>query len=404
MNASVISTARPDRQTRWLGSAYYLLFFAALGACWPYFNLFFQSVGMSNQQIAALATLSTLTTLVASPSWSLVADQLHLRRRLLPLLMAGSIPPLLLIRGAGTFEVLALLLILWTLMNAPVSPLADSAILDMLGEAREHYGTLRLWGAVGFGLSAWAAGIAAERFGLPVVFLLFGSLMAVAALIAARLPIPTIVPVEPFFVSIQRLSRDRLWMGFLGAVILVGIGYAMVDNFLLIHLKALGAGESLFGLMVAAAGVGEIPVFFFSGSMIRRLMPRGVLLIAFLVFALRALLYSVLPDPTWAVGVHLLHGLSFSAMLAAGVIYVSRIAPPGLSASAQAAFGVAFMAVGRALGALLGAALYDSIGAVLMFRTAAGVALLGAILFGLVAWRFRPQAEPSMIGGVGPVG
>ena len=288
-------------------------------------------------------------------------------------------------------------------MNAPVSPLADSAILDMLGEAREHYGTLRLWGAVGFGLSAWAAGIAAEHFGLPVVFLLFGGLMIVAALIAARLPIPTIVPVEPFFVSIQRLSRDRLWMGFLGALVLVGISYAMVDNFLLIHLKTLGASESLFGLMIAAQGLSEIPVFFFSGSMIRRLMPRGVLLMAFLVFALRALLYSMIPDPTWAVGVHMLHGLSFSAMLAAGVIYVSRIAPPGLSASAQAAFGVAFMAVGRALGALLGAQLYDSIGAVLMFRVASGVALLGALLFVLVAWRIRPQAKPARIGGMGPV-
>ncbi len=53
-------------------------------------------------------------------------------------------------------------------MIAPVGALADSSILDILGDARESYGPVRMWGAVGFGVTSWISGVLAERLGLEV--------------------------------------------------------------------------------------------------------------------------------------------------------------------------------------------------------------------------------------------
>jgi len=112
------------------------------------------------------------------------------------------------------------------------------------------------------------------------------------------------------------------------------------------------------------------------------------------VYGVRAFGYSILPAPEWVLAVNLLHGLSFSAMWTAGVIYVSRIAPPSLGASAQAAFGAVFMGLGRAAGALLGAQIYEALGGESLFRLSAAGSILGAILFAVTIWRSR-QAAPA---------
>lgn len=391
MSSSQIAAAKR------LASAFYLIYFAAMGACWPYFTLYYQSVGMTTAQIGTLAALPTVMTLFSGPAWSLLADRLNLRRHLLPLILAGTILPALLLTQARSFEALAGLILAWMFMIAPVGALADSSILDILGDARESYGPVRMWGAVGFGLSSWISGVLAERMGLEVGFVLFAVLMGGAVLVARRLPIPTLLPVEPFFVSLRKLITNQSWLVFLGAIFLAGTAYAMSDAFLSIHLTARGAGESLIGLMSAVAALSELPVFLFSPWLIRRFSARGLLLISFVVYGVRAFGYSILPSPDWVLAVNLLHGLSFSAMWTAGVIYVSRIAPPSLGASAQAAFGAVFMGLGRAAGALLGAQVYEALGGESLFRLSAAGSILGAILFALTIWRSR-QAAPA--GGV----
>ncbi len=216
MNSAQIAAAKR------LAAAFYLIYFAAMGAAWPYFTLYYQSVGMTTAQIGTLAALPTVMTLFSGPAWSLLADRLNLRRHLLPLMMAGTILPALLLTQARSFEALAALILIWMFLISPVASLADSSILDILGDARESYGPVRMWGAVGFGLSSWISGLLAEQFGLAIGFVLFAVLMAGAVLIARRLPIPSLLPVEPFFVSLRKLVTNQAWLIFLGAIFLAG--------------------------------------------------------------------------------------------------------------------------------------------------------------------------------------
>jgi len=372
---------------RFWASAFYLAYYAAAGALFPYLNLFFQQAGMDNRRIGVLAALPAVMLLFAAPLWGGLADALRLHQRLLPLAMLGTLAPALLLMRASSFPALAALVLLHAFCIAPVIPLADNAALALLGDDRHDYGALRVWGAVGFGLTAWGAGALVERWGMGLAFAIYACLMVVGALIAARLPAPRFAASEPYWVGLRRLSTDGRWLGFLAAVFMAGVCFAILNNFLVIYLTGLGAGEGLFGLSVAAAGLSELLVFALSPLALRKWGTRGLLVVAFAAFVVRALAYSFIHDPRWAVGAQLLHGLTFAALWTAGVTYSGEIAPPGLGATAQSVFGGTMFGLAGAVGALLGGGLYDWIGPAATFRAAAFAALVGLAVFAVAEAR-----------------
>src|SRR5690606_21021041 len=113
------------------------------------------------------------------------------------------------------------------------------------------------------------------------------------------------------------------------------------------------------------------------------------LVIGFVAFALRTLLISMIPSPDWAVVPQLLHGLSFSALWTAGVVYVAQMTPPGLGATAQSAFGVTLFGFAVAVGGFVGALLYEPAGPVVMYRVGALTAVLGLCCFLVGEFRSR---------------
>jgi MFS transporter, PPP family, 3-phenylpropionic acid transporter len=386
-------------QPRIFAAAVYFFYFAAGGSLVPYLNLYYQTIGMSKQQIGVLIASATLAAVVAAPVWSVLADAFRLHRYLLPLAMFGTLGPVALLAQSTEFTVLWLLVVLYALFNGPIVALADNAVLSLLGEDRAAYGRLRLWGAVGFGVAAWGGGVLVERMGMSTAFGLFIGFMLLCGLAAIRLPAPQISDAEPFLRNLKRLSTNPAWLGFLTAVFLVGISTSFIHNYYVLYITDLGGSESLYGLSVAAAGLSELPVFFFAGRLVKRFTAPGLLVIGFVAFALRTLLISMIPSPDWAVVPQLLHGLSFSALWTAGVVYVAQMTPPGLGATAQSAFGVTLFGIAGAVGGVFGAHLYETAGPVVMYRVAALTAVLGLCCFLIVEFHSRRRTR---LAGVHP--
>ena len=375
-------------------SAFYLLYYAAVGALLPYLNLYYQQTGMTTHEIGVLAALPTIAVLFAGPFWASIADALHLHKHLLPLLTVGTMLPaagLMLVNG---YWLMAGLVLIFASLLAPIVPLADNAVLAMLDTESDQYGRLRIWGAVGFGLAAWVSGALIESRGMWIAFAGYLILIALTSWIATRLPAPLSIGTASYAAGVRELARNARWLAFLLSIFMMGTCYSILNNYFILYLTNLGAGEGLYGLSVAAAGVSELPVFLLSPLLLRRLKPRGLLLVAMGAFVIRGIAYSLIQDPRWAVGVQLLHGLSFSAMWAASVTYVGRVAPAGMGASAQATLGAVMFGLASATGALLGAWLYDGIGPALTFRVGAAFAVLGLVLFALTEMRARQMAYP----------
>jgi MFS family permease len=184
-----------------------------------------------------------------------------------------------------------------------------------------------------------------------------------------------------FWQGLRSLLKDMRWRLFLLVVFVSGVGSSVLSNYLFLRMKDLGASTTLMGLALTVATISELPVFFYSGALMKRWGARSLLVFSLFVYVIRALLISILPAAWMILPVQLLHGLTFSITWAAGVSYARQIAPAGMSATAQGLFSGIFFGLGGSVGALLGGMLYQAVGSALMFRYVALVVLVAALFF-----------------------
>jgi len=86
-------------------------------------------------------------------------------------------------------------------------------------------------------------------------------------------------------------------MCFLVAIFVFGLSHSVASSFLFLFLKDIGANESLMGLAAFAQTLAEIPVMFFSSSMLSSYGSRGVIVISMVLYGIRMLGTTLLmPD------------------------------------------------------------------------------------------------------------
>lgn len=368
----------------------YFLYYAAMASLLPFLVLYYAQLGFTGRQIGVLSALLPVMTLLGVPLWSAAADASG-RYRAIILLSVGTALVCTLAASSVT-SYLGLLGVVGALSFcvAPIMPLTDTAVLTLLQNERHRYGNLRLWGAVGWGVGApltgWLVGrgqrlgegVGELRWAFWVAAALLGSLWAVGY------TLPRLEPTPPQKSRTVRGLVSPVWLGFLLIGLTGGVCLAVSSNFLYLHMTALGMRASFVGLALTAATLSEVPVFFFSGRLLRRYSARTLLLSALTVFAARLFLYSVFAAPWPILALQLLHGPSFSLLWAAGVAYADQHAPEGFRATAQGFFSAALLGWGGVVGALIGGTLYDAYGAAVMFRwVAAGTA---AVCLGVSVW------------------
>jgi MFS transporter, PPP family, 3-phenylpropionic acid transporter len=377
--------------------AIYFFYFAALANLIPYLALYYQSLGLSGLQIGVLTGISPLIGWVAGPFWGAVADATQRHKLILIFTIAAASVAALLLGAVTVFALLVLFVMIYAFFNAPIIPLVDNSVVEQLGGRRQEYGKQRVWGTYGWGLASLAIGWLIQQFGLPVIFYGFAILLSFGLLAAVRFPVSQAPIAVKFDRHVWKLFANRRWLSFLGVMMILGAGMAMVGNYFVIYLKSLGTPAVWIGVALALASVSEIPALFYSDRLIRRFGILGLLVIGGVVFGLRALVFSVASAPWQALGLQFVHGFTYALVLVAGVEYASQLAPPGMGATAQGLFGGVLNGLGIAIGALLGGVLMDAIGIRGMYRVAGVSALLAVALF-LIASRSKSMRS-SNVGG-----
>lgn len=359
-----------------LARAFYFCYFAAVGCYVPFINLYFQSRGLTGSAIGALAAMPPLILLVAGPVWGALGDRFRIHRRLLPLATLGPIVPVLLMAHTESFAVLAALVAWTALFIAPIVPLIDSAVLDLLPGTKFSYGNVRVWGSLGFTAATWVMGLALNRLGLPLMFYAYAAMLGVAGLLALGLPARRQAWQVSFRASLRQLLRQRALALFLVGSFLIGVTLQAAYSFYPLYLLSLGGNLAWVGLGSALSAITETPVVFFSGALLQWLGARGTVILSYGMFAVRWAILALFRAPVPALLTNAMHGLTFAPFLVGGVAYVQEHTPPGLHATAQALLTATSFGLGAATGALGGGWLYDHLGPAGMFSVTAVIAVV----------------------------
>lgn len=94
--------------------------------------------------------------------------------------------------------------------------------------------------------------------------------------------------------------------------------------------------KTLQGIVMAIQCLGgELPFFFLSGWILKKIGHVQTMSLVLLVLGIRLILHSIIVNPWWILPVEFLNGLTFGLFFACMASYASIVAPPGTEATMQ---------------------------------------------------------------------
>lgn len=407
------------RVSRLIKSVYFFLY-AGFGVLSPYFAIFIESRGLSKPQIGILSMIPNIFCVLLGAPLSMVADAWKCPLQMIMLSIVLSIVLTLCIFWFGySFASFALLVIVGAIVRAPLTSLVDSFTIGRLQNASE-FGNYRLWGAASFGLSSLLGGLLltprqggdptkseASAQGFDWIFYLNATFTLLAVLVVMRLAAATPsqsnftqlpsssqhsaaeeveeklaskpLPAPPVSSSSNTVSVLRSILAtfrsnpriasFAFVVFVSGIGDGVIEAFLFIRLKELGASGLLLGLARLQTCVAEVPAFILAGKLYNLIGVWRTLSVTQVAYVIRFACYALLVKRyLWLILlVELLNGLTFAVTWQASCQYAAEVAPPGTEATMQSLIEGLHWGLGSGLGALIAGYVYHWAGAVPLF-------------------------------------
>jgi PPP family 3-phenylpropionic acid transporter len=376
-------------------ASFYFFYYAAGASLVPFLALFYAQMGFSGSQIGLLSALPPVISLVASPFWTALADATQHHKRILLLTMLGAMFSALLILWSGSSTWLIPGIACFALFTAPIMPLMDNETLRQLGEQKQQYGKIRLWGAIGWGIAAPLMGFFIEQQNLRLIFWVYTGLIFISLVISRTIKFSTVSTTVLFWSGIRTTLKNPHWILFLSMVFLGSMTLSTVSNFLFLYMDSQGISKGIMGFALTIATLSEVPILFLGSRLLQRFSAYRLMLIALAFTGLRVFLLSFTGTPVTFLLIQFLHGMTFSLAWIAGVSFADEIAPAGLSATAQGIYAGIQLGVGTAVGAMLGGWLYQVVGPVIMYRILAGIVAMGVLIFILIG-RYQQNQTKGM--------
>jgi PPP family 3-phenylpropionic acid transporter len=367
--------------------AYYFAAFASIGIFLPFVSPWLHALGIRGTTLGVISATRPITGIFAPVLFGWLADSLGLRGSLLRLACFGALLPfavLSLVAYYGYHFSWFLLLITITVSSffrVPMMTIADVSAL----EHKKSYGSLRLWGSIGFLVSSLIAG----KFIDPTLPLNFPVALTCAYLLSFalsfRFPTRVSVPRKPKKTDLLTLLRYPPFSRLLVTMTLWAIAHVAYDLCVSLHLRALGASPFEISIAWNIGVIAEIALMA-AWSRFRGLKKSEQWLALGLTFtAIRFFAIALAPNLKFILWLQPLHALSFAAVWMAQMQMVSEHAPHGMLGTAQGLLSTAISS-GAAIGMLAFAPLYERFGGPFTFAVAAVVALVA-----LAAMRFTFQ-------------
>lgn len=289
-----------------------------------------------------------------------------------------------------------LFLLLTCLIRIAISSafsLSDTACFQQLGDKPQDYGLQRLWGTIGWGITAPLSGLLIDYVNaqlgyksfVPGFYMAVG-LMAIQCVVGCNWRLGPSTRNQSILRNVGGLLRKPRHLCFLLDIFVVGSCSSIHWYYIYWYLQDLQASKLLMGLTLATQSfLGDLPFMFLSGWLIKKLQHINVVRLAFVGFFLKFLGYSFLRNPWWAIAIELLQGPTYGSFYVAMTSYARSISVPGTEATFLSIIQGVFDCLGIAAGSCLGGLGLSYFGARKTYFIASFVPLVWLVLTILIS-------------------
>jgi len=359
------------------GSLFYLLFFGSVAIYGSFLNVYYIELGLTGRQIGIIIAISPLVTLLFATPLSALADRRRWRGRILQVALAGVAITIFLLRYPRTFLTIVPLCVLMAIFFSPVLSIADSLIARMANRRGLNYGSMRLWGSVGFASGAIIFGSLWQRFGYAHMFVV-GSLALIPVIWIAGLQEEGQVAQQRARPPISVLMQDLGLVMILVATFFVGISTSLAIAFKGIYMHYLGGEQFLIGAFVSVSAFSEILTMRYGSRIAERLRGPRALLLSYVLMGIAFLGYVLVRTPWMLLLLAVFEGLGFGLFFTNTVHTINQRAPAEWASTAQSLMTVGMFGLAPLIAGPLGGLIHDTLGPPVIF-------IVGSFALGLAA-------------------
>ncbi len=357
-------------------------YYAIQAVLLPYLPSYFGEQGYSAVQIGWLMNIGPFMAMFAQPVWGIISDRYRTLKRIIVLLWGLTIVSSLGLFFQDSFAAAFLFVLLLYFFMYPAVPLIDNLIVKSVHGSGKSYGSVRLWGSIGFCVVALTSGYALESIGgVDSIKYLFWGLWIIPFLLIARLredPSPNHRPMQ--FKDLTILYRNRRLLWFLLLVLVVSIPHRMNDVMISLVLIDLGATAKGLGMAWFFAAASEIPTFALLGRYLYRYNEMTIMLLAALLYTVRWFVVGAVENPNILIALQASHSITFAVFWIAAIQYLVRLVPEEFGSTGQAILSSIFLGLAGIVGGIGGGWIMDVWGKAYLYNTGAAICLLGALL------------------------
>ncbi|MGB7539926.1 MAG: MFS transporter [Anaerolineales bacterium] len=401
MNRLLVILRRPVSIIR----LFFFLWFAGGAFLQPYLPIFYRDQGLSGLQIGLLSSIGFAVAILAAPQWGRLNDRLSAPQRILQFAVLMHVVTMLILSRQTMFLPMVLVIMVNALFASATEPAAASLALRATRGTGSGFGSVRVWGSLGWSILVLVSGWWIQRTSIQTGFAGFAVFMlaALSVLFLYRIgrkplsPAPESTPkrtppkAEIAAAGSSPAGRYRLIPALFLAVMMSWIAVAGVRQFEPLFIKQLGAGESMIGFSAMLSALVELPGMFWADSLTRKYGARRVLIAGMILDGL--LRGSILLSPTIPalVAVRALIGISFSMITVGVVAYVQEWTPHDQQTGAVALYTVVVRNMVFLVVYPISGIIFDAVGAYWLYA----IALVGNVAGGLILLLGNPPQTPA---------
>lgn len=366
----------------WHFSNFYFFYFTTVGIIVPYWSLYLKYKGFSAIEIGQLMAILLMTKVIAPNIWAAIADSMAARKgSSFGIIKYASIASLIIYSTtywASGFWLMGLAMFGFCVFWNACLPQLEAATLNHLGEDRDQYGLIRLWGSIGFIVTVLGVGWLMDYTG-PQAIMPAGAgalLFVFAASLIMRDGSQTAPKPERVVVPIASLLNSKVLILLLLCV-LMQISHAPFYTFFSIYLDSYGYSKLHIGWLWSMGVLFEILVFIFGYRLLRYFKLPSLLSFTFAIAAVRWFLVASMPESEVLMFIsQVMHAVTYGLYHSVMIQLVDRMFTGRYQIRGQALYSSVTFGLGGAIGSFISGSIWAIYGHNELFYAAGGMMVL----------------------------
>lgn len=373
--------------------------YGSVAVLFVYFPVYFSQQGISKLEVGLLMAGGPFISIIANPFWGYLSDKYQNIRRTIVLLLIGSLVAAQVVLRVDIFVLLLAAMLLFFFFQSPLASQGNSLILNTIEGTDYKFGSFRLWGSLGYAVTAILIGPILVAAGMNELWLIYSVLLVVALLFTAGMPKGNVSDTSVFSKRGYRaVFTNRLFLIFVLLGVLVSIPNSMNSTFVSIYVQELGGSEVSVGWAAFLSAIFEVPIFLLLDRFIRREVRYMIICLSVIsvLFSIRWAFMSIASEPVHILLIQMLHCVTFGGYYYVGTTLTAYLVPSEYRASGQAAFALTWGGVSGIVAGVIGGWLYQTFGAAAMYQVNTLISLCGAAGFTLVVRMIKREQRKSI--------